>query len=228
MFIGGPDVEAETPVLWPPDVKSWLIWKDPDAGKNWGQEEKGTTEDEMIGWHHQHNGHGSGWTQGVGDGQGNLACCGSWSCKELDTSEQLNWAELNTELNTCTVPYAANSSFIQPPTESSEFCAHKPPESRLTITPNNHSHISVSLHVSLCSNKMSYLTAPYSPLLPFYRLYPYLFSCSEMSFPSVHICMLKIYLTPNSFLKAHARYIFLYAFNSQALPLCFKMVLTKI
>ena len=68
VFIGRTDVEAETPILWPPDVKSWIIGKDPDAGKDWGQEEKGTTEDEMVGWHHQLNGHGFGWTPGVGDG----------------------------------------------------------------------------------------------------------------------------------------------------------------
>ena len=68
VFIGRTDVEAEMPVLWAPDVKSWLIWKDPDAGKDWGQEEKGTTGDEMVGWHHRHNGHGFGWTPGVGDG----------------------------------------------------------------------------------------------------------------------------------------------------------------
>ena len=77
VFIGRTDVEAETPILWPPDAKSWLIWKDPDAGKDWGQEEKGTTEDEMVRWHHQLKGHGFGWTLGVGDGQGGLVCCGS-------------------------------------------------------------------------------------------------------------------------------------------------------
>ena len=91
VFIGRTDAEAETLILWPPDVKSWLIWEDPDAGKDWGQEEKGTTEDEMVGWHHQLNGHGFGWTPGVGDGQGGLACYGSWCCKESDTTEQLNW-----------------------------------------------------------------------------------------------------------------------------------------
>ena len=94
VFIGRTDAEAETPILWPPDVKNWLIGKDPDAGKDWGQEEKGTTEDEMVGWHHRHNGHGFGWTPGVGDGQGGLACCNSWGCKESDTTEQLNWTEL--------------------------------------------------------------------------------------------------------------------------------------
>ena len=75
----------------PPDAKSWLIWKDPDAGKDWGQKEKGKTEDEMVGWHHWLNGHEFGWTPGVGDRQGGLACCGSCSCKELDTTERLNW-----------------------------------------------------------------------------------------------------------------------------------------
>ena len=94
MFIGRSDVEAETPILWPPDVKSWLIGKDPDAGKDWGQEEKGTTEDEMVGWHHRLDGHGFGWTPGVGDGQGGLVCCSSWCHKESDTTEQLNWTEL--------------------------------------------------------------------------------------------------------------------------------------
>ena len=68
VFIGRTDVEAETPILWPPDVKNWLIWNDPDAGKDWEQEEKGMTEDEMVGWHHRFNGHEFGWTSGVGDG----------------------------------------------------------------------------------------------------------------------------------------------------------------
>ena len=92
VFIGGADVKAETPILWPPDAESWLIWKDPDAGKDWGPEEKGTTEDEMVEWCYRHNGHGFGWTPGVGDGQGGLACCGSWGRKESDATE-LNWTE---------------------------------------------------------------------------------------------------------------------------------------
>ena len=98
MFIGRTDVEAETPILWPPDVKSWLIGKDPDAGKVWGQEEKGTTEDEIVGWHHWLYGHGFGWTPGVFDGQEGLAWFGSWGCKEFDTTEQLNWTELSWKL----------------------------------------------------------------------------------------------------------------------------------
>ena len=94
MFIGRTDVEAETPILWPPDAKSWLIWKDPDSGKDWRQEEKGMTENEMVGWHHWFNGHGFGKTPGVGDGQGGLVCCDSWSHKELDRTERLNWTVL--------------------------------------------------------------------------------------------------------------------------------------
>ena len=91
VFIGRTDVEAKTPILWSPDVKRWLIWKDPDAGKDWGQEEKGMTENEMVRWQHRLNGHGFRWTLGVGDGQGGLACCSSWDRKELDMTERLNW-----------------------------------------------------------------------------------------------------------------------------------------
>ena len=89
--IGRTDAKVETLILWPADEKSWFIWKDPDVGKDWGQEEKGTTEDEMVGWHHRLDGHGFGWTPGIGDGQGGLACCGSWGCKESDTTDRLNW-----------------------------------------------------------------------------------------------------------------------------------------
>ena len=91
IFIGRADAEA--PILWPPDVKSPLIGKDPDAGKGWRQEEKGTTEGEMVGWHHWLNGHESEWTLGVGDDQGGLMCCSPWGHKELDTTERLNWTE---------------------------------------------------------------------------------------------------------------------------------------
>ena len=94
----GTDAEAETPILWPPHAKSWLIGKDPDAGRDWGQEEKGTTEDEMAGSYHRLDGHEFVWTPGVGDGQGGLECCDSWGLKELDTTEQLNWTELRLTL----------------------------------------------------------------------------------------------------------------------------------
>ena len=93
VFIGRTVIEAGTPILWPPDAKSWLIWKDSDAGKDWGQEEKGTTEVEMVGWHHRLNGNGFEWTLGIGDGQGGLVCCSSWGCKESDTTEWLNWSD---------------------------------------------------------------------------------------------------------------------------------------
>ena len=88
-FIGRTAAEAETPILWPPQVKSRLIGKDPSAGKDQGQEENRTTEGEMAGWHHQLDGHGFGQTLGVGGGQGGLACYDSWGCKELDMIERL-------------------------------------------------------------------------------------------------------------------------------------------
>ena len=111
--IGKTDVEAKTPILWPPHSKSWLIWKDPDAGKDWRQEEKGTTEDEMVWWHHRLDGHESEWTPGVGDGQGGLVYCVSWGHKESDNTEQVNWTELTfkTEILTWT--------------QSSQFWLHK-------------------------------------------------------------------------------------------------------
>jgi len=93
-FFGRNDAKAETPVLWPPHGKSWLFGKDSDAGRDWGQEEKGMTEDEMAGWHHWLDGCESEWTLGVGDGQGGLACCDSWGRKELDTTERLIWSDL--------------------------------------------------------------------------------------------------------------------------------------
>ena len=109
VFTGRTDVEAETPVLWPPDVKSWLIWKDPDAGKDWGQEEKEMTEDEMVGWHHRLNGHGFGCTPGVGDGQGGLACCDSWSHKSrtwLSDWSEPNWTDLSQPQSTPSLVFA--------------------------------------------------------------------------------------------------------------------------
>ena len=94
VFFGRNDAEAETPVPWPPHAKCGLIGKDSDAGRDWGQEEKGTTEDEMAEWLHRLDGCEFEWTPGVGDGQGGLACCDSWGRKESDMTEQLNWIEL--------------------------------------------------------------------------------------------------------------------------------------
>ena len=90
IFIGRADAEAETPKLWPPDATNWLIGKDPDGGKDWRQEEKGTTEDEMVGWHHRLNGHEFERALGVGDGQGSLSCCSPWGLRGSDTTERLN------------------------------------------------------------------------------------------------------------------------------------------
>ena len=95
VFFGRNDAKVETPVLWPPHVKGWLIGIDLGAGRDWGQEQKGTTEDEMTGWHHGLTGRESQWTPGDGVGQGGLVCCSSWGCKESDTTERLNGTEMN-------------------------------------------------------------------------------------------------------------------------------------
>ena len=99
VFIGRTAAEVETTILWPPDEKSWLVGKDPDAGKDWGQEERGTAENEVVGWHHRLDGHEFVWTLGVGGGQGSLACCGSWGHKELDMTQRLNWTELKSVMH---------------------------------------------------------------------------------------------------------------------------------
>ena len=107
MFIGRTGAKAETPIVWPPG-KNWLIGKDPDARKDWRQEEKGMIEDEMVGWHHQLNGHEFEQALGVGDGQGGLACCSPWGRKELDTTKRLNWTThivLYIDQNIYIVPY---------------------------------------------------------------------------------------------------------------------------
>ena len=93
IFIGRTDAEAEAPILWPPDAKNWLIGKDPDAGKDWRQEEKGTTEDEMVEWYHRLHGYEFEYAQGVGEGQGSLVCCSPCGRKESVTTERLNWTE---------------------------------------------------------------------------------------------------------------------------------------
>ena len=116
VFIGRTDAKAETPIFWPPYVKSWLIGKDPDAGRDWGQEEKGMTEDEMAGWHDWLDGHEFEWTLGVGDGQGGLACCHSWGRKESDTTERLNWTELSCSVgkeSTCSARDTGGSGSIR-------------------------------------------------------------------------------------------------------------------
>ena len=110
VFIRRTDAKAETPILWPPHVKNWLIGKDPDAGKEWRQEEKGTTEDEMVGWHHWLNGHEFEPALWVGDGQGSLACCSPWGHKESDTTEWLNWTEFQLKINKF---FLMNKKFIQ-------------------------------------------------------------------------------------------------------------------
>ena len=99
VFIGRTDAKADTPIFWPLHTKSWLIGKDSDAGRDWRQEEKGTTEYEMAVWHHRLYGHESGWTPVVGDGQEGLAWCNSWGHKELDTVERLNWSCLILSIN---------------------------------------------------------------------------------------------------------------------------------
>ena len=94
VFLGRTDAEAEAPILWPCDVKNWFIWKDPDAGKDWRQEEKGMTEDYMVGWHHHLDEHEFEQAPGVGDGQEGLACCSPWGNKVLDTTEWLSWIDI--------------------------------------------------------------------------------------------------------------------------------------
>ena len=114
IFIGRTDAETETPILWPPDAKNWLIWKDHDAGKYWWQEEKGKTE--MVGWHYRLDEHGFGWTPAVGDGQGGLACCGSWGRNESDMTEWLYWTELMQKTNkqqTCIYPTGVEFKWLR-------------------------------------------------------------------------------------------------------------------
>ena len=112
IFFERTDDEAETPILWPPEAKNWLIGKDPNAGRDWRQEEKGTTEDEIVGWHHWLNGHEFEQAPGVDDGQGSLACCSPWSRKESDMTECLNWTELNYFCRFLSLGLSAVSSWI--------------------------------------------------------------------------------------------------------------------
>ena len=117
IFIGKTDAEAEAPILWPPDVKNWLFGKDPDAGQDWRQEEKGTTEDEMVGWHHWLNGHEVEQAPGVGQGEGSLGCCHPSSGKESDTTEWLNrmdsanWNVIPHHLHLSPLPFLERNLF---------------------------------------------------------------------------------------------------------------------
>ena len=112
IFVRRTDAEAETPIFWPPNVENWLIGKDPDAGKDWRWEEKGMTEDEMVGWHHGLNGHEFEWTLGVGDGQGGLAGCSPWGHKESDTTEWLNWTKQNRHNYTINTSSITSNCFL--------------------------------------------------------------------------------------------------------------------
>ena len=103
-LIGRSDAEAEAPILWPPDVKSWLVGKDTDTGKDWGQEEKAVTEDEMVGWYHRLSGHEFEQAFGVGDEQGSLVCCSPWGRKDSDMTVQLNWAENTHNIKSIILP----------------------------------------------------------------------------------------------------------------------------
>ena len=115
IFIRRTDAEAEVPILWPPDVKDWLIGKDPDSRKDWRQEEKGMNKDEMVGWHHWLDGHEFEKAPGVGDGQGGLACCSPWGCRESDTTQWLNWTEMLFTscllFNSCLLHYVIHESW---------------------------------------------------------------------------------------------------------------------
>ena len=99
IFFGRSDAEAEALIPWPPDAEHWLIGKGPDIGKDWRQEDKGTTEDEMVGWHHWLDGHEFEQAPGVGDGQGSLMWCTPWDCKELDMPKQLNWTDTSVSVH---------------------------------------------------------------------------------------------------------------------------------
>ena len=133
VLIGRIDVLAETPILWPFHAKNWLIGKDPNAGRDWGQEEKGTTEDEMTGWHHWLDGHEFELTPGVVDEQGGLECCNSWDCKESDMTEWLKWTELNAPTNAhcyhigvandCSIYYQLSNPFCLCPGQQATTCS---------------------------------------------------------------------------------------------------------
>ena len=123
IFNGRTDAEAEAPMLWPVDGKNWLTGKDPDAGKDWRWEEKGMTEDEMVGWHHWLDGHEFEQAPGVGYGQGYLVCCSPWGCKELGMTEWLNWTKMGEWQQTLEIKETLQA-IIKLSTNSSAFCLH--------------------------------------------------------------------------------------------------------
>ena len=141
VFFGWNDAKAETPVLRPPHAKSWLIEKDSGAGKDWGQEEKEMTEDEMAEWHHWLDGHEFEWTLGVGDGQGGLACCNSWGCKELDMTEWLDWTALNWW---CLLHFPVDSNFQESGQQRTWWKENRAPLLLGRLTPVSHKAASQS------------------------------------------------------------------------------------
>ena len=169
IFTARTHAEAETPILWPPVVKNWFIWKDPDARNDSRWEEKGTTEDEMVGWHHQLDEHGFGWTPGVGDGQGGPACCSSWGCKELDMTEWLKWIEIYIFLNFYNVVLVSAIQQCK-----SAIIIHMPPPSLVSFPfPSHPFRSSQSARLgSLCYTATSHhvsilhlmLLSPFAPL----------------------------------------------------------------
>ena len=141
VFIGRTDAKAETPVLWRPHAKSWLIRNDSDAGRDWGQEEKGRTEDEMAGWHHWLDGHEFEWTPGVGDGQGGLVYCNSWGHKESDMTKWLNWTELNWRTRLWIVIFFSAFPYIPHLSSSPSFFSKS--------FPSIYTHLWVSIYTQL-------------------------------------------------------------------------------
>ena len=136
--------DAEAPILWLPDVKSWFIWKGPDVVKDWRQEEKVITEDEIFGWHHRLNGRESGWTLGVDDGQGGLACCDSWGRKESDMPERLRTQTNTYKLNTSVVSVQFSHSVVSNSLRSHESQHARPPCP--SSTPRVHPDLCPSSH----------------------------------------------------------------------------------
>ena len=134
IFIGRTDAEVAALILWPPDAKSWLTGRNSDAGKDWGQEEKGMIEDEMFGWHHWLNGHEFEQTLGDSEGQGSMEYCSPWGCKELDTTERLN-----------------NNSCLGPSPDFHSSVCESPQVNTSLLTPNVSWFLSFPLLYSSCS-----------------------------------------------------------------------------